>query len=141
MLLFEVLAMVLPMTGSGALMAGLAALAALLAASLLWILKRARVGPEERERQRRLAVNSAGRMTDAVITDVHGDLISYAYSVRGVAYAASQDISHFRDLLPADRSALIGPANLKYHPQNPANSIVICERWTGLRHLVREIES
>jgi hypothetical protein len=28
---------------------------------------------------------------------------------------------------------LIGPASLKYAPRNPANSILICERWSGLR--------
>jgi len=130
--------MSLAMAGTGALVAELAGLAVLAAAGLLWVLKRARVGPEERERLRRLAVNSAGRMTDAIVTDVHDDLISYAYSVRGVTYSASQDVSPFRDLLPEDRSALIGPVNLKYHPRNPANSIVICERWTGLRCPVKE---
>jgi hypothetical protein len=124
--------------GTGAFLAALALTAVLLAAAWLWFLRRAKVGPEERERRRRLAVSSAGRMTDAVITDVDDDLISYAYTVRGVTYSASQDVATFRDRLPEDRSALIGPVNLKYDPLNPANSIVICECWTGLRHPVKE---
>jgi len=28
---------------------------------------------------------------------------------------------------------LVGVANLKYSPKNPANSILICEEWSGLR--------
>jgi hypothetical protein len=30
-------------------------------------------------------------------------------------------------------AALAGPAIVKYIPRNPANSIVICEEWSGLR--------
>jgi hypothetical protein len=28
--------------------------------------------------------------------------------------------------------ALLGPALVKFDPRNPANSIVICEEWSGL---------
>jgi hypothetical protein len=50
-----------------------------------------------------------------------------------VAYSTGQDISELRELLPADPERLIGPVTLKYSPKNPANSIVLCERWSGLR--------
>jgi len=36
-------------------------------------------------------------------------------------------------LLPADRMSMVGPASVKYDPRNPANSIVLCEQWSGLR--------
>jgi len=50
-----------------------------------------------------------------------------------VEYNASQDIAALRDLLPAEPGRLVGMANLKYSPKNPANSILICEDWSGLR--------
>ena len=65
--------------------------------------------------------------------DVRDNALYYRYSIAGVEYAASQDISGLRELLPPDPSVLIGPATLKYLPANPANSIVICEEWSGLR--------
>ena len=35
--------------------------------------------------------------------------------------------------LPAEPDRLIGVVSLKYSPKNPANSILICEEWSGLR--------
>jgi len=54
--------------------------------------------------------------------------------VAGLTYTASQDISQLREMIPADSHRLIGrPASLKYSSQNPANSILLCEAWSGLR--------
>ena len=80
-----------------------------------------------------MAISRSGRMGDAMIIDVRDCVLFYSYEVRGVAYTTSQDASDFRDLLPADTSVLIGPSGLKYSSGNPANSIVICEEWSGLR--------
>ena len=101
--------------------------------SLYAILRRARRSPAERERRRRAMVYARGRMGDATVTDVRENLLIYTYSIGGVNYDASQDISSLKNHLPEDTSRLIGHANLRYHPQNPANSIVVCEAWTGLR--------
>ncbi len=87
----------------------------------------------QRERRRRLMVNRTGRMGDATVSDVRDFVVYYSYLVRGVAYTTSQDVSELKDLLPPDTSVLIGPAGLKYAPGNPANSILICEEWSGLR--------
>ena len=90
--------------------------------------------PKDKEMRRRLMVNQLGRLGDATITDLQGDVLYYSYSVAGVSYAASQDVATLRDHLPADAERLIGSvASLKYSPQNPANSIVVCEVWSGLR--------
>lgn len=113
------------------LMLGLSAV--LVAAAGIVVIVRARVGPEERERRRRLDVSRRGRMGDGVVTDVIGDTIFFSYFVRGVEYAASQDVSGLRAYLPAEPSAAVGPVTLKYLPANPANSIVACEDWCGLR--------
>jgi hypothetical protein len=96
------------------------------------VLRRLR-DPRERERRRRAYVHRSGRMDDAVITDVRDQVIYYSYELRGVAYATSQDVSALAALLPADPALLVGHVGLKYDPRNPANSIVVCEEWSGLR--------
>lgn len=98
-----------------------------------WIFHRLRVSPAERERRRRLLVNRTGRITDGLVTDIEDDVLYYSYSVSGVDYIASQDISALRSVLPEDRDGLIGPVVLKYSPGSPGNSIVACEEWSGLR--------
>jgi hypothetical protein len=132
MIVREVIAL-LPNAGTVASMLALCAIAGLLGIAVTAIIRRASKSPHERERIRRWTVNARGRMGDAIITDVRDNLVIYEYSVRGVMYNASQDVSALCDFLPEDRSLLAGPASLKYHPKNPANSIVICERWSGLR--------
>lgn len=104
---------------------------------LFWLLRRIRRDPEEKERRRRLAVNLTGRLGDAEITDVENNSVYYSYSVRGVAYTAAQDISRLREFLPDQPERLIGPVSLKYAPGNPANSIIVCEDWSGLRTSAR----
>jgi hypothetical protein len=99
----------------------------------IWIVLKRRIPPAERERRRRLAVMKTGRMGDAMITDVQEEALYYTYLVRGVEYIASQDISTLRNLLPENLGLLVGPATLRYTPRNPANSILLCEEWSGVR--------
>jgi hypothetical protein len=111
---------------------GGASLAAI-AAGVLVVL-RIRRKPKDKEKHRRLEVNLNGRLGDATITDIAEDAIFYEYSVAGLTYTASQDITQLQEMIPADRHRLIGrPASLKYAAQNPANSILVCEEWSGLR--------
>ncbi len=112
--------------------------AAALFSVLFWFLPQFRATPEDRERRRRLDVNAAGRIADAEIMDVQDDAVFYSYSVGGVAYAAAQDVSQLREFLPQQPERMIGPVMLKYAPNNPANSILVCERWSGLRSAARE---
>jgi len=122
------------MTTSSAQLAVLIVLIGALLAVGIWIGRRMLQGPpEKRERKRRLAVNRHGRLGDAFITDADAALIYYEYSVQGVQYMASQDVTLLQELLPAEPERLIGVANLKYAPNNPANSILLCEEWSGLR--------
>ena len=100
----------------------------------IFVVVRIRRKPKDKEKVRRLDVNMNGRLADATITDITDDAIIYEYSVGGLTYTASQDISQLRELIPADPHRLIGrPASLKYSAQNPANSILLCEEWSGLR--------
>jgi hypothetical protein len=95
---------------------------------------RIRRKPKDKEKLRRIEVNATGRLGDATITDITDEAIIYEYSVGGLTYTASQDISQLRELIPADSHRLIGrAASFKYSTQNPANSILLCEDWSGLR--------
>jgi hypothetical protein len=117
----------------GAEVAALGGLAALLIAAAILIALRVHGTPEKRERKRRLSVNRLGRLGDAMVTEATDSVIYYSYTIRGVQYTASQDVTGLREQLPADPDKLIGIASLKYAPNNPANSILICEDWSGLR--------
>jgi hypothetical protein len=81
--------------------------AALIALGLL-VVFRIRRKPKDKELRRRLAVNLHGRLGDATITEVQDDTIFYSYSVGGVMYTASQDISQLRAQIPSDLERLIG---------------------------------
>ena len=107
------------------------AVAAVVAVTIL--LLRKKESPEERERLRRLTVYKEGRVFEGLVTDVDEQLIHFSYNVSGVEYQATQDISALRYMLPSAVHLVIGPTSLKYLVNNPANSIVLCEEWTGLR--------
>ena len=96
-----------------------------------WLLRQPTT--EELERRRRLGINLYGKMADAMILEVLESTIEYSYDVRGVEYIATQDISALQDRIPGSRMSVAGPAGIKYDPRNPANSIVLCEDWSGLR--------
>lgn len=120
-------------TGGALEISLLAVLAILLMAAGTWVFLSSKLTNAQREKRRRLAVNRIGRLGVAMIIDVRDCVLFYSYELHGVGYATSQDTSEFKALLPAETSHLIGPVNIKYSPRNPANSIVICEEWSGLR--------
>lgn len=97
------------------------------------IIPRNRITPEQRERRRRATVQARGRFGSATITDFHDSVVCYSYWIAGAEYVASQDVSALKEFLPPDPARLIArPATVKYLPRNPANSIVLCEEWSGL---------
>jgi hypothetical protein len=96
----------------------------------------------DREQERRLWLSKTGRLTDGVATDVQEapgeddqpvQLLIYQYDVAGVSYEASQDITKLSEIIDVHSCQLGMPASVKYDPQNPGNSIVISETWSGLR--------
>ncbi len=110
-----------------------AAVVAILICIVLFLARRKRPTAEEIERQRRSTVYRHGRIVDGLVTDIDGDTIHFAYSVNGADYRATQNVSSLREKMPAETHRSIGPATLRYMVRNPANSIVICEEWSGLR--------
>ena len=99
---------------------------------------RKRISPEEAERLRRLDVGTHGRLVEGMATDVQENTVYFTYSVRGVEYQAAQDLSTLLDRVPGALHTLIGPITLRYIANNPANSIVLCEKWSGLRSVENE---
>ncbi|MBA3912730.1 MAG: hypothetical protein H0X25_02475 [Acidobacteriales bacterium] len=97
--------------------------------------------PEELERERREFLQRVGRITDGTVIDVHElepdtrplTLLVYQYDVGGVSYEASQDVTYLRPMINLQSCRLGLPTSVRYDPQNPANSIVISEKWMGLR--------
>jgi hypothetical protein len=116
------------MVGGGALLA-------------MWRAVRSRLSPERREQRRRLDLNAHGRLGDALLTECDDNTLYYTYQVRGVHYAASQDVSSLREQLPGSPERLGGMVNMKYAAQNPANSILLCEEWSGLRAAPRAADA
>jgi hypothetical protein len=111
-------------------MAAVLVLALALLAYRAW--QRARVTPEERERRRCAQLVAVGKIIDATLVELRDSLVFYCYSVRGVEYTASQDLSRFMDAATVDFSG-VSSMSVKYDPRNPANSIVVAEEWNGLR--------
>ncbi len=109
--------------------------------SALYIARRYRKTPEQRERERRDHLQKVGRIIDGTVIDVSEmdqegrpvQLLIYNYDVAGVAYEASQDVTHLRQHIDLHTCRIGLPASVRYDPQNPGNSIVIAEGWSGLR--------
>jgi hypothetical protein len=118
----------------------LAGSGAALAAYLL--LKRRPKTPEDIERERRAWLDQVGRITDGTVIDVHevesngtkaAIMLIFQYDVAGVSYEASQDVTYLRQLINLHSCRLGLPTSVRYDPQNPGNSMVVSERWMGLR--------
>jgi hypothetical protein len=128
----------------------IAAGVAALGISVTVFIRRNRKTPEQQERERRQQISSMGRIIDGTVTDVaelppappskngngHGrvQLLIYHYDVSGVTYEASQDVTHLRHRVDLHTCRIGVPTSVKYDPQNPANSIVVAEEWSGLRN-------
>jgi len=127
----------------------IAVAAALAAGSAYWLYRR-RKTPEERERERRLWLATNGRIIDGTIIDVcelsaevdhrknesapaPAQMVIFHYDVAGVTYEASQDVTQLQKYVNPKNCRIGVPASIRYDPQNPGNSIVVAETWTGLR--------
>jgi len=114
---------------------------AMLATGLTYWIRSRRKTPEQLERERRHRLSLRGRICTGTVFDVQevqsngtgAQLLMYTYEIGGVAYEASQDITHLRQLVDIHSCKLGLPTSIKYDPQNPGDSIVIAEEWTGLR--------
>jgi len=122
--------------------AGVAAGVALAAGAALWWLNRKRPTADEIERERRQVLSSYGRIVDGSLLDgfqvtaedgTTRDMLLYGYEISGVVYECSQDITPLRELFDPTQIKLGMPCSIRYLPSSPENSILVAERWSGLR--------
>ena len=94
------------------------------------------------ERERRAWLHQIGRITDGTVIDVQeiapngrppATMLIFQYDVGGVSYEASQDVTLLRQWINLHSCRLGLPTSVRYDPQNPGNSIVVSEKWMGLR--------
>jgi hypothetical protein len=108
----------------------------------MYMLRGRRKTEAQMEQERRDRLSAKGRLCDGTVIDVHEmeaqqeipvQLLIYQYDVAGVQYECSQDVTWLRQFVDFHSCRLGLPASVKYDPQNPGNSIVISEGWSGLR--------
>jgi hypothetical protein len=117
----------------------------------IYVVTRRKPTAEEIERERRELLARSGRITDGTIMDTMiteartatevlarddrsiptPHIIVYNYRIGGVTYECAQDVTALAEYVHGIRTDL--PIQVRYLPQNPANSIVVAESWSGLR--------
>jgi hypothetical protein len=122
--------------------AGVAAGVALAAGAAFWWFNRKRPTLDELERERREALLSYGRIVDGMLLDGFQvtaedgstrDMLLYQYEISGVTYECSQDITPLAHILDPVQIKIGMPCSIRYQPGIPENSILVAERWSGLR--------
>lgn len=106
-----------------------------------FVFRRRPKSPEEQEHERRQWLDHVGRITDGTVIDVQemrhngrpATLLIFQYDVAGVSYEASQDVTYLRQKINLHTCRLGLPTSVRYDPQNPGNSIVVSDKWMGLR--------
>jgi hypothetical protein len=96
---------------------------------------------DDLERERRAWLEQVGRITDGTVIDVQEQttaqrstiLLIYQYDIAGVSYECSQDVTYLRPMINLHSCRLGLPTSVRYDPQNPGNSMVVSEKWIGLR--------
>jgi hypothetical protein len=113
------------------------------------VLRRSRPSAEAIEHARRTRLALTGRITDGTLVDtttLDGNfvdgyrfpsnpsvpaMLQFHYRIAGVAYEAVQNVSALSDQVRGLRIDL--PIQVRYDHQNPADSIVVAEEWSGLQ--------
>lgn len=103
----------------------------------IWIRSRHK-DPAELERRRREFLKAHGRICEGRVLELletgngAAPLVLYGYEVSGVEYQAAQDLSFLGDFPVLARCAAGQVASVKFDPQNPSNSIIVAEEWSGV---------
>jgi hypothetical protein len=107
-----------------------------------WLLLRKRPTAEELEVARRQLLMQSGRLVDGTLLDVcevpskEGctlTMLLYGYRMGGADYQCSQDITDMLAVIDVGAIRAGFPCSVRYQPGNPQNSIVVSEKWSGLR--------
>jgi hypothetical protein len=107
-----------------------------------WMLMRKRPSAHELEVARRQLLTLSGRLVDGTLLEVceipaeDGRMLTmllYGYRIGGVDYECSQDVTGMQNVVDVAAVRAGFPCSVRYQPGNPQNSIVVSERWSGLR--------
>ena len=129
-------------------MAGAAAGAAVVAGALWWLLTRRRPTVDELEQARRELLVGYGRIVDGMLLDhfqvemADGrmrEMLLYHYEISGVVYECSQDVTMLGELVDPARVRVGMPCSVRYQPGSPENSLLVAERWNGIRETIPAI--
>jgi hypothetical protein len=114
---------------------------------VVWAYRRKRPTPQEIELARRTFLTQSGRLVDGTLLDIAElpapeegaepgrtlTMLIYEYRIGGVDYECSQDITDITAIIPPEKVRAGFPCSVRYQPGSPQNSIVVAERWSGLR--------
>jgi hypothetical protein len=117
---------------------------AVAAGAALWLMTRKRPTADELEEKRRQMLVNFGRIVDGMLLDsfqiaaedesgAARDMLLYQYEISGVTYECSQDITLLAAILDPASVKVGMPCSIRYQPGSPENSILVAERWSGLR--------
>jgi hypothetical protein len=127
---------------------GAAAGAAVLGGIGFWLLTRRRPTVDELEKARRELLIGYGRIVDGILLDHFQidaedgrtrEMLLYQYEISGVTYECSQDVTALSDVVDPKRVRVGMPCSIRYQPGSPENSLVVAERWTGIRETIPAI--
>ena len=126
---------VLEITAGAVVVAGIGAAGA-------WMFLRKRPSPEELEFARRQMLTQSGRLVDGTLLDVCEipaedgrtlTMLLYGYRIGGADYECTQDVTGMQSIIDVETVRAGFPCSVRYQTGNPQNSIVVSERWSGLR--------
>ena len=113
-----------------------------LGAAGAWVFLRKKASAQEIEVARRQLLTSAGRLVDGTFLDVCQvpseedrtiTMLLYRYRIGGVDYECTQDVSDLQTSVDVSTVRAGFPCSVRYKNGNPQNSIVVSEKWSGLR--------
>jgi len=125
--------------------AGAAAGVAAIGGALWWLLTRRRPTEAELEHGRRELLVGYGRIVDGVLMDHFQiesetgetrEMLLYHYEISGVTYECSQDVTALGDVVDPALVRVGMPCSVRYQPGSPENSILVAERWNGIRETI-----
>jgi hypothetical protein len=115
----------------------------LVVAGVGYAMLRKKPSEEQLEMLRRNLLVREGRIVDGTVLDIHelpspvpGALLQYViykYEIAGVVYECSQDVTPLAEVIDIHKLRLGFPCSVRYQPNNPQNSILVAENWSGIR--------
>jgi hypothetical protein len=107
-----------------------------------WMVFRKRPTAAELEVARRQLLSQSGRLVDGTLLDVcdvpaedgrNLTMLLYGYRIGGVDYECTQDVTELQNVVDLADIRAGFPCSVRYQPGNPQNSIVVSEKWSGIR--------